>query len=158
MSTYLFKTTQGDFKVKLFPKVAPKACENFEKLVAKKYYNGTIFHRIIKDFMIQGGDPTGTGSGGESCWGKEFDDECDPEVQFNRKGLLAMANRGPGTNGSQFFITTVPTDWLNGNHTIFGEVIDGYNVVKILENVETDVGDKPKKEQKVRSIVKVSEK
>lgn len=146
------KTTQGTIEVTLKPKIAPKACENFIKLAEKKYYDGVVFHRIIKDFMIQGGDPTGTGAGGESAFGKPFDDEVTPEVTFNKPGLLAMANAGPGTNGSQFFITTVETPWLNMNHTIFGEVTKGYEVVKKLEAVETDFRDRPKEEQKILSV------
>ncbi len=143
------ETTKGNIKIKLWPKIAPKACENFMKLVEKKYYNGLIFHRIIKDFMIQTGDPTGTGSGGESCWKKEFEDEVSDDVTFNKPGLVAMANSGPNTNGSQFFITTVKTPWLNMNHTIFAEVIEGYDVVKKIEGVETDYNDKPLKQEKI---------
>ena len=119
-------TNCGDIKIKLFPEVAPKACENFKKLASSGYYDGITFHRVIKDFMIQGGDPTGSGCGGQSVWGKPFEDECSPDVAFDRPGLLAMANAGPGTNGSQFFITTVPTPWLHMHHTIFGEVIEGF--------------------------------
>ncbi|MBF0483959.1 MAG: peptidylprolyl isomerase [Candidatus Omnitrophica bacterium] len=145
----VFETTQGNIEIKLFPDVAPKACENIVGLINKNYYNGIIFHRIIKDFMIQGGDPTGTGAGGESLWGKDFEDEFSSTVQFDRPGILAMANRGPKTNGSQFFITTAATPWLNMHHTIFGEVINGMDVVKKLENVETDGDDKPVQEQKI---------
>lgn len=148
-TTVVLETTQGNIEVKLMPQVAPKACENFVGLVNKGYYNGIIFHRIIKDFMIQGGDPTGTGRGGESIWGKPFEDEVSNEVKFDRPGLLAMANAGPSTNGSQFFITTVPTPWLNMRHTIFGEVISGNDVVKKLENVPCGPGDKPLSEQKI---------
>ncbi len=145
------KTTQGDIKLKLFPKIAPKACENFVKLVEKGYYNGIIFHRVIKDFMIQGGDPTGSGCGGNSIWGHPFEDEFDANVGFDRQGLLAMANAGPSTNGSQFFITTVPTPWLHMHHTIFGEVVEGYEVVKKIENCETGFMDRPVQEQKIIS-------
>ena len=153
MDTFaIIKTNRGDIKVKLFEDIAPKTCENFEKLAQKGYYDGVIFHRVIRDFMIQGGDPTGTGCGGESIWGKPFEDECDPNVRFDRKGLLAMANAGPNTNGSQFFITTVPTDWLNMHHTIFGEVVSGYDVVEKIETSETGFMDKPVKEQKILSI------
>ncbi|MBF0478917.1 MAG: peptidylprolyl isomerase [Candidatus Omnitrophica bacterium] len=147
--TIVFETTQGNIEFKLFPEVAPKACENMTGLINKKYYDGLIFHRIIKQFMIQGGDPTGTGMGGKSLWGKAFDDEFSPTVKFDRPGLLAMANSGPRTNGSQFFITTVATPWLHMHHTIFGEVTLGIDVVKKLENVETDGGDRPIKEQKI---------
>lgn len=148
----IFDTTQGSFEVTLMPAIAPKACENFKKLIEKKYYDGVLFHRIIKDFMIQGGDPLGTGAGGQSAFGKAFEDEIAEEVKFDRKGLLAMANRGPNTNGSQFFITTSKTPWLNGNHTIFGEVTKGYDVVEKLQCVETDRQDRPKSPQKIISI------
>ena len=134
----VLETNLGTIELKLFPKVAPKAVENFTTHVKNGYYNGLIFHRIIKDFMIQGGDPTGTGRGGESIWKKDFEDEFASNVVFDRPFLLAMANRGPKTNGSQFFITTVPTPWLNGRHTIFGEVIAGQDVVRKLENVDVD--------------------
>lgn len=147
----ILKTTQGDIKLKLFPKIAPKACENFVKLAQKGYYDGIIFHRVIRDFMIQGGDPTGSGCGGQSVWGRAFEDECDPNVGFDKQGLLAMANAGPGTNGSQFFITTVPTPCLHMHHTIFGEVAEGYEVVKKIENCETGFMDKPVEEQKILS-------
>ncbi|MBD3791615.1 MAG: peptidylprolyl isomerase [Campylobacterales bacterium] len=134
----VLETNLGKIELKLYPKVAPKAVENFTTHVKNGYYNGLIFHRIIKDFMIQGGDPTGTGRGGESIWKKDFEDEFAPNVVFDRPFLLAMANRGPKTNGSQFFITTVPTPWLNGKHTIFGEVVAGKEVVSKLENVDVD--------------------
>ena len=132
--TMVMETTQGIIELKLMSKVAPKACENFMKLAEKKYYDGIIFHRVIKEFMIQGGDPTGTGTGGESIWGKPFQDECISSVTFDKPGILAMANSGPNTNGSQFFITTVETPWLNQNHTIFGEVTKGMDVVSKIEN------------------------
>jgi len=148
----ILETTQGEIELKLFDTVAPKTCENFRKHAGSGYYDGIIFHRIIKDFMIQGGDPTGTGRGGESIWGKPFEDECDPSHTFDRPGLLAMANAGPGTNGSQFFITTVPTPWLNMKHTIFGEVVSGMEVVTALEGVEKDPNDRPLEDQKIVSI------
>ncbi len=146
-----FKTNQGDVKIKLFPSIAPKTCENFVGLVKKGYYDGLTFHRVIKDFMIQGGDPTGTGCGGQSIWGKPFEDEFSPDVAFSKKGILAMANSGPNTNGSQFFITTTLTPWLHMRHTIFGEVVEGYDVVEKIENTETGFMDKPVKEQKIIS-------
>lgn len=146
-----FKTNQGDVKIKLFPSIAPKTCENFVSLVKKGYYDGLTFHRVIKDFMIQGGDPTGTGCGGQSIWGKPFEDEFSPDVAFSKKGILAMANSGPNTNGSQFFITTTLTPWLHMRHTIFGEVVEGYDVVEKIENTETGFMDKPVKEQKIIS-------
>lgn len=143
------ETTQGTVEIKLYPKVAPKACKNFLTLVEKKYYDGIIFHRVIKDFMLQTGDPKGNGTGGESCWGKPFEDEVTADVAFDKEGIVAMANAGPNTNGSQFFITTVKTPWLNKKHTIFGEVIAGYDIVKKIEGQETDYSDKPKEEQKI---------
>lgn len=145
-------TNSGDIKIKLFPEIAPKACENFVKLSQKGYYDGIIFHRVIKDFMIQGGDPTGSGCGGQSVWDKPFEDECDPKVGFDREGLLAMANAGPMTNGSQFFITTVPTPWLHMHHTIFGEVVGGMDTVKKIENTPTGFMDKPISAQKILSV------
>lgn len=149
-ATVILETTQGNVALKLYPDVAPKACENFIGLVKKGYYDGIIFHRVIKKFMIQGGDPTGTGMGGESIWGKPFADEVSGKVGFDRKGLLAMANAGPNTNGSQFFITTVATPWLNMHHTIFGEVISGYETVEKIENVSVDQGSsRPLQDQKI---------
>lgn len=151
----VLETTQGNIELQLYPDLAPKTCENFVGLVNKGYYDGIIFHRIIKGFMIQGGDPTGTGRGGESVWGGKFEDEVTPELTFNRKGLLAMANAGPNTNGSQFFITTALTPWLNMKHTIFGEVISDYSVVEALENVTTGPGDRPiEKQEIIRAYVK----
>jgi len=151
----VLETNQGVIEVKLFTDIAPKACENFIGLVNKGYYNGIIFHRVIKNFMIQGGDPTGTGRGGESIWGRPFDDEVSPVVKFDKEGLLAMANAGPQTNGSQFFITTISTPWLNMKHTIFGEVVSGYDIVKKIESVAVDASDKPVAEQKIiRAYVK----
>ncbi|HAH19827.1 MAG TPA: peptidylprolyl isomerase [Candidatus Omnitrophica bacterium] len=145
----VLETNQGNIVIKLFPDVAPKTVENFTGLVKKGYYNGIIFHRVIKSFMIQGGDPTGTGMGGESIWGKPFEDEVSKDVVFDRKGLLAMANAGPNTNGSQFFITTAATPWLTMRHTIFGEVVEGYEVVEKIENCQTGPSDKPASEQKI---------
>lgn len=145
----VFETTQGNIEIQLNPQAAPKACENLIGHIKKGYYNGTIFHRVIKGFMIQGGDPTGTGRGGESIWMFEFEDEVTPSLQFNKPGLLAMANRGPGTNGSQFFITTAATPHLNMKHTIFGEVISGMDVVAAIENTQTGPGDKPVVDQKI---------
>jgi len=145
----ILETNQGVIGIKLMEDIAPKACENFIKLAEKGYYNGIIFHRVIKGFMIQGGDPTGTGRGGQSIWGKSFEDEVTPDVKFTDHGLLAMANAGPNTNGSQFFITTAKTPWLNMNHTIFGKVVSGYDVVQKIEETATDASDKPKSEQKI---------
>lgn len=145
----IMKTNQGTIEIKLFPKIAPKTCENFIRLAEQGYYDGIIFHRVIKNFMIQGGDPTGTGRGGTSIWGEPFEDEVSKDVKFDKPGLLAMANAGPGTNGSQFFITTIKTPWLNMRHTIFGEVVKGYEVVQKIENVKKGPGDKPIEEQKI---------
>ncbi|HRZ87391.1 MAG TPA: peptidylprolyl isomerase [bacterium] len=151
----VFETNQGTIEIKLMSEVAPKACENITKLAESGYYDGIIFHRVIKKFMIQGGDPTGTGRGGKSAWGKAFEDEVKPTVTFDRPGILAMANAGPGTNGSQFFITTAKTPWLNMKHTIFGEVVSGYDVVQKIENAQTGPGDKPVQEQKIiRAYIK----
>jgi peptidylprolyl isomerase len=143
------ETNQGSIELKLFPRLAPKTCENFVGLINKGYYDGIIFHRIIPEFMLQCGDPTGTGRGGESIWGKPFEDECTPDLRFDKVGLLAMANAGPNTNGSQFFITTAKTPWLNMRHTIFGEVTKGFDVVEKIEGVATDGSDKPIDEQKI---------
>jgi peptidylprolyl isomerase len=145
----VLETNQGKIEIELMPDVAPKTCENFIKLAEKGYYNGLIFHRVIKGFMIQGGDPTGTGMGGESIWGKPFADEFNSKVKFDSPGILAMANSGPNTNGSQFFITTTETPHLNMHHTIFGKVISGYDVVQKIENAATGPGDKPVAEQKI---------
>ena len=146
------ETTQGVIEIELKPQVAPKATENIMKLAEKGYYNGVIFHRVIKGFMIQGGDPTGSGCGGESIWGAPFEDECSLDEKFDSVGLLAMANAGPHSNGSQFFITTAETPWLNGRHTIFGKVIKGYDVVQKIERVKTGPNDKPVEEQKILKI------
>lgn len=146
-----FETTKGDMLVKFFPDEAPMTVGNFIALAEGKkknnfkkeneaYYDGTIFHRVIKDFMIQGGDPTGTGTGSP---GYDFEDEVNNGLQHNKKGILSMANSGPGTNGSQFFITQVPTPWLDNKHTIFGEVIKGENVIDSIAGVKTQAADKP---------------
>lgn len=147
--TVVFETTQGKVEIELMPSVAPLAVANFVGHVEAGYYDGLIFHRVIPDFMIQGGDPQGTGAGGESIWGKSFPDEFSPEVRFDKEGLLAMANSGPMTNGSQFFITTSKPEWLNDKHTIFGTVTSGYDVVEKIEGVETAAGDKPVEAQKI---------
>ncbi len=147
----ILETTQGNIDIELFPDVAPLAVENFMTHVKDGYYNGVAFHRIIKGFMIQGGDPTETGRGGESIWNKNFKDEFKNKT-FNKAGILAMANRGPGTNGSQFFITTAKTPWLNGHHTIFGEVVGSMDTVKKLDNVATlgrRASDRPLERQEI---------
>lgn len=148
-SEIIIMTNQGQIKVKLFPEIAPLACENFIGLVEKGYYNGITFHRVIKDFMIQGGDPTATGTAGESIWKKPFSDEISEKAKFDKPGVLAMANSGPDTNGSQFFITVKPAPGLNGRHTIFGEVTSGLEVVNKINSVATNKEDKPVKEQKI---------
>ena len=154
-TTIVFETTKGKIEILLFPEIAPKTCENIVGLIDKDYYNGQIFHRVIKGFMIQGGDPTGTGRGGQSLWGGKFEDEVSYEIEFDRPGLLAMANAGPNTNGSQFFITTAPATWLNMKHTIFGEVVSGYDVVEAIENTPVGPGDRPIEAQKIlRAYVK----
>ncbi len=148
----VLKTNQGPIELTLRPDIAPLAVENFVGLVKKGYYDGVTFHRIIKGFMIQGGDPTGTGRGGQSIWNKPFKDEFAPNVTFDQPGILAMANAGPYTNGSQFFITLQPTSWLNGKHTIFGFVTKGMDTVRKLENVQTSGrygGNKPVQTQQI---------
>ena len=125
----VLKTDKGDIRVRLFAEEAPRTVNNFVFLANQGFYDGVSFHRVLEDFMAQGGDPTGRGSGGP---GYSFEDETDNGLTFDRPGLLAMANAGPNTNGSQFFITFVPTSWLNGNHTIFGEVIEGSEVLSQL--------------------------
>jgi peptidyl-prolyl cis-trans isomerase A (cyclophilin A) len=149
------ETSEGTIVLRLFPDQAPKTVRNFVELAegsrewndpqtrrstTEKLYDGTVFHRVIPDFMIQGGDPLGNGTGGP---GYQFGDEFHPDLSFSRPYLLAMANAGPGTNGSQFFITTVPTPWLNRKHTIFGEVIEGADVVDRISHVKTAGGDRP---------------
>ena len=148
----LLETTQGPVTLEIREDLAPLAAESFLTHVKDGYYNGITFHRIIKGFMIQGGDPTGTGRGGESIWHKPFKNEYAPNVVFDKPGILAMANAGPNTNGSQFFITTAPAPWLNGAYTIFGYVVKGMDVVYKLENVPTSGrsgGDRPLEKQTI---------
>lgn len=145
----VLETNRGLIEIELSPDKAPKACQNFVGLIEKGYYDGVIFHRVIRKFMLQGGDPTGTGTGGESIWGSNFEDECHKNLNFDSKGILAMANSGPNTNGSQFFITTAKTPWLHMNHTIFGHVKFGYKVVRKIEKTPTDGNGRPKEEQKI---------
>ncbi|KAK6619362.1 Peptidyl-prolyl cis-trans isomerase-like 1 [Polyplax serrata] len=139
----VLETSMGDVTLELYWKHAPKTCANFAELARRGYYNNTKFHRIIRDFMIQGGDPTGTGRGGSSIYGKEFADEIHEDLKHAGAGILSMANSGPDTNGSQFFITLAPTQWLDGKHAIFGRVSAGMAVVKKLGLVETDKDDRP---------------
>ena len=135
-------TNMGLIEIELFAQQAPVTVKNFAGLANKGFYDSISFHRVIKQFMIQGGDPTGTGAGGESYYGHTFEDEFDPALQHDGAGILSMANRGPNTNTSQFFITLVPTPWLNGKHTVFGKVISGLEVVEAIGEVET-ANDKP---------------
>lgn len=134
------ETSKGKIVCALYAKETPKTVANFVTLAKKSFYDGTIFHRVIPDFMIQGGDPLGNGTGGP---GYQFEDEIVSELTFNRVGRLAMANAGPNTNGSQFFITVAPTTWLNGKHTIFGQVIEGQDVVDAISKVDRNQMDKP---------------
>ena len=145
-----FTTNKGEININLLPEKSPVTVASFVNLVKHGYYDGLKFHRVIEDFMAQGGDPTGTGMGGP---GYRFEDEVNNGLNFSVPGKLAMANAGPGTNGSQFFITTVPTEWLNGNHTIFGEVVsdDDIEVVKLLSN--NDVMEKVEIEGDVNKIL-----
>ena len=175
------KTTMGDIKVILFPDAAPKAVENFTTHAKNGYYNGIIFHRVIPDFMIQGGDPLGRGTGGESIWGRSFEDEFSPEYH-NLRGALSMANAGPNTNGSQFFIVQadsvdgrfIPqmerlpemftpdsvedykavggTPWLDFRHTVFGQTVEGMDVVDEIAEVRTDYSDKPLTEMRMKRV------
>jgi peptidyl-prolyl cis-trans isomerase A (cyclophilin A) len=162
--TATLQTNQGRIVIRLFPDHAPKTVRNFVELAeggrqwtdprtgratTSKLYDGTIFHRVIPDFMIQGGDPLGSGRGGP---GYKFADEFHPDLRFDRPYLLAMANAGPGTNGSQFFITTVPTPWLNGKHTIFGEVVEGADVVDRISRLKTGSQDRPVEDVTIESV------
>jgi peptidylprolyl isomerase len=148
----VLETTQGTIELELYPDVAPLAVENFTTHVKNGYYNGIAFHRIIQNFMIQGGDPTESGRGGESIWKKEFKDEFKNKT-FDKVGVLAMANAGPGTNGSQFFITTNKTPWLNGHHTIFGQATAASMLtIQKLNNVPTlgrSGADRPQTRQEI---------
>jgi peptidyl-prolyl cis-trans isomerase A (cyclophilin A) len=149
-----FDTTEGKFRVRLFATEAPKTVENFVSLAegtktGQPFYDGTIFHRVIPDFMIQGGDPEGTGRGGP---GYKFADEFYPSLKHSKPGLLSMANAGPNTNGSQFFVTVAPTPWLDNKHSIFGEVTEGYDVVKKISETPRGAQDRPVKEVRINSV------
>jgi cyclophilin family peptidyl-prolyl cis-trans isomerase len=146
------KTNMGTFELELFAKEAPKTVENFVGLATNGKYDGVIFHRVIDGFMIQGGDPTGTGRGGESYWGGKFADEFSPNLKHDKPGILSMANAGPNTNGSQFFITLVPTPWLDGKHSVFGQVISGMDVVEAIGKTKTGLMDKPVNDVIIESI------
>ena len=134
------KTNKGNILIELFPASAPKTVNNFVFLANDGFYDGVIFHRVIPSFMIQGGDPTGTGTSGP---GYKFEDEIDNTLEFDKPGILAMANAGPGTNGSQFFITTAATPHLKGNHTIFGKVLEGQDVASAISTVPSSPGNRP---------------
>ncbi|MBI3579350.1 MAG: peptidylprolyl isomerase [Ignavibacteriales bacterium] len=153
----VIETTMGTIEVELFAKETPRTVDNFVGLAEKGYYNGVIFHRVIDNFMIQGGDPTGTGRGGESIYGAKFEDEFVKTLRHDDVGALSMANAGPNTNGSQFFITLVPTPWLDDHHTVFGKVSKGMDVVQSIGKVKvTKPFDKPQQDvvMKMVSIVK----
>ena len=141
MTKATIKTNMGDIVIELFADKAPKTVANFVTLAEKGFYDGVIFHRVIPNFMIQGGDPTGTGRGGP---GYAFADEFDPSLKHTGAGMLSMANSGPNTNGSQFFITVAATPWLDGKHAIFGKVIEGLDLVIKMSEVPTLPGDRPK--------------
>ncbi|MBN2066311.1 MAG: peptidylprolyl isomerase [Candidatus Thermoplasmatota archaeon] len=147
--TVEFKTNKGKFKVELFNDKAPLTTGNFMKLVDDGFYNGLIFHRVIPGFMIQGGCPHGTGGGGP---GYTIKDEFHPSLKHDSKGMLSMANAGPNTGGSQFFITVAPTPWLDKHHAIFGKVIEGYDVVEAISKVPTGRNDKPQQDVVINSI------
>jgi peptidyl-prolyl cis-trans isomerase A (cyclophilin A) len=149
-----FDTTEGRFKIELFAVQAPRTVENFVSLAegaktGKPFYDGTIFHRVIPDFMIQGGDPDGTGRGGP---GYRFADEFHPELKHSKPGILSMANAGPNTNGSQFFITVAATPFLDNRHSVFGGVTEGYDVVKKISQAPRNAKDRPVKEIRINSV------
>ena len=150
----VFDTSEGRFKARLFADQVPKTVENFVSLAegaktGKPFYDGLIFHRVIPDFMIQGGCPEGTGRGGP---GYKFADEFHADLKHTKLGILSMANVGPNTNGSQFFIIVKPTTWLDNKHSVFGEVVEGYDVVEKISKVPRDSQDRPKKEVQIRSV------
>ena len=145
-----FETTMANFKIELYSDLAPNTVKNFVDLANKNFYDGVIFHRVIDDFMIQGGDPTGTGMGGP---GYSIPDEFGEGLKHDSKGILSMANAGPDTGGSQFFITLVPTPWLDGHHAIFGHVIEGMEVVEAIGHTKTGRGDRPVEDVVIKKII-----
>ncbi|KAF1355139.1 peptidyl-prolyl cis-trans isomerase-like 1 [Delphinella strobiligena] len=145
----LLETSMGPIVLELYTDHAPKTCKNFATLASRNYYTNTLMHRIIPSFMIQGGDPTSTGRGGTSIYGEKFEDEISPSLRHTGAGVLSMANSGPNTNGSQFFITLAPTPWLDGKHTIFGRVKSGMRVVQRMGRVRTDGEDRPVEEVRI---------
>jgi peptidylprolyl isomerase domain and WD repeat-containing protein 1 len=151
-SQAIIQTTMGDVHVRLFYEECPKTVENFVIHSKNGYYDNLLFHRVIKGFMVQTGDPKGDGTGGDSIWGGHFDDEFHRTLKHDRPFTVSMANAGPNTNGSQFFITTVPCPWLDGKHTVFGRVFKGMDVVQDIENVKTDESEKPLMDVKIITI------
>jgi cyclophilin family peptidyl-prolyl cis-trans isomerase len=145
----VFDTSMGTFKVELFTDLAPITTKNFIDLSKKEFYNGVIFHRVIDNFMIQGGDPTGTGRGGP---GYSIPDEFAAELKHDKPGILSMANAGPNTGGSQFFVTLVPTPWLDGRHAIFGTVVEGMEIVSAIGSTKTGPGDKPVEDVVIKKL------
>ena len=145
-----FETTMGNFKIELYSDLAPNTVKNFVDLANKNFYDGVIFHRVIDNFMIQGGDPTGTGMGGP---GYSIPDEFGEGLKHDSKGILSMANAGPDTGGSQFFITLVPTPWLDGHHAIFGHVIEGMEVVEAIGHTKTDRRDRPVEDVIMKKVI-----
>ncbi|XP_065868079.1 peptidyl-prolyl cis-trans isomerase CYP71 isoform X1 [Euphorbia lathyris] len=148
----IMHTTMGDIHMKLYPEECPKTVENFTTHCRNGYYDNLIFHRVIKGFMIQTGDPLGDGTGGQSIWGREFEDEFHKSLRHDRPFTVSMANAGQNSNGSQFFITTVATPWLDNKHTVFGRVVKGMDVVQLIEKVKTDKGDKPYQDVKILNV------
>jgi len=150
VSKVRIETTMGNIEIELFSNEAPKTVENFITLAKKGFYDGIVFHRVIPNFMIQTGDPTGTGTGGP---GYQFEDEFSSNLRHDKPGILSMANSGPNTNGSQFFITTVATPWLDNRHSIFGQVTNGMDVVKSIVDADRDGGDKPLTPIKMNKVI-----
>jgi len=144
-----FETSMGNFTIELFEQQVPKTVENFVTLAEKNFYDGVVFHRVIDGFMIQGGDPTGTGRGGP---GYKFADEFHPQLKHSSEGILSMANAGPNTNGSQFFITLAPTPHLDNRHAVFGKVTEGMDVVKKIGKTPTKPGDRPATDVVMKSV------